>query len=84
MKKIILLLLLSVISNAFSQTEWSEFTGKQKAFFYQLTRKIENMEPQVFHLFQFTDSIPYINDTLPDYSFVEKKNSRRFNQINTP
>jgi len=67
----LLLILLSFNSNA--QTEWNDFTGKQKAFFYQLTRKIENMTPQVFHLFEFTDSIPYINDTLVDYPYVEKQ-----------
>jgi hypothetical protein len=73
MKKTLLLLILSIHSLAFPQDNWPEFTGKQKAFFYQLTRKIENMEPEVFHLFEFTDSIPYINDTLPDYQYIEKR-----------
>lgn len=66
-----LLILFSFTS--FSQTEWNDFSGKQRAFFYQLTRKIENMNPQVFHLFEFTDSIPYINDTLADFPYVEKQ-----------
>jgi hypothetical protein len=72
MHKIFIVLFLLTFSQSYSQDNWTNFTGKQKAFFYQLTRKIENMEPQVFHLFEFTDSIPYINDTLPDYSYIEK------------
>jgi hypothetical protein len=73
MKNILLLLITLLSFVGQSQSNWDEFTGKQKAFFYQLTRKVENMEPQVFHLFEFTDSIPYINDTLPDYPYVEKQ-----------
>ena len=73
MTKIILACLLLCSTFSFSQDSWSDFTGRQKAFFYQLSRSIENMEPQIFHLFEFTDSIPYINDTLPDYPYVEKQ-----------
>lgn len=67
------LLFISIISTYTSQSQsnWSELSGKQKAFFYQLTRKVENLKPEVFHLFEFTDSIPYVNDTLPDFPFVE-------------
>ncbi len=73
MTKLLTLLLIIFSNLSFAQSEWNDFTGKQKAFFYQLTRKIENMNPQVFHLFEFTDSIPYINDTLADYPYVEKQ-----------
>lgn len=73
MNKLIIVFSLLISINSFAQDSWTEFSGKQKAFFYQLTRKIENMEPQVFHLFEFTDSIPYINDTLPDFPYVEKQ-----------
>ena len=71
-KRIIIpILFLTCFANA--QDNWTDFTGKQKAFFYQLSRNIENMEPQIFHLFEFSDSIPFINDTLPDYPYVEKQ-----------
>lgn len=73
MRKLLIVTLLLLSFNTSAQSEWNDFTGKQKAFFYQLTRKIENMNPQVFHLFEFTDSIPYINDTLADFPYVEKQ-----------
>ncbi len=73
MQKICLVLVI-IFNSIFTigQDEWADFTGKQKGFFYQLTRKIDNLNPVVFHLFEFTDSIPYINDTLPDYPYVRK------------
>lgn len=70
-KFLLLIVLISISYNVFSQNNWTDFSGKQKAFFYQLTRKIETLEPEVFHLFEFTDSIPYVNDTLPDFPYVE-------------
>ncbi|MFK8038905.1 MAG: hypothetical protein AB8B74_11480 [Crocinitomicaceae bacterium] len=74
MFKYILFLITSLsIYTSQSQSNWNELTGKQKAFFYQLTRKVENLKPEVFHLFEFTDSIPYVNDTLPDFPFVERE-----------
>ena len=73
MTKLLSLLFIITIQVSFAQSEWNDFTGKQKAFFYQLTRKIENMTPQVFHLFEYTDSIPFINDTLADFPYVEKQ-----------
>ena len=73
MTKLFPIILILFSLSSFAQTEWNDFSGKQKAFFYQLTRKIENINPQVFHLFEFTDSIPYINDTLADYPYVEKQ-----------
>jgi len=73
MRKIIYLLISLNTFFGVSQSNWTEFTGKQKAYFYQLSRKIENLEPEFFHLFEYTDSIPYINDTLPDYPYVEKR-----------
>lgn len=72
--KILLLLFtffLSILS--FSQNSWDELSGKQRAFFYNVSRNIENLKPELLHLFEFTDSIPYINDSLPDYAYVEKK-----------
>jgi hypothetical protein len=73
MTKLFTLFLLLFSYTSFAQTEWKDFSGKQRAFFYQLTRNIENMNTQVFHLFEFTDSIPYINDTLADFPYVEKQ-----------
>ena len=73
MRKITILLLLLIHSFCLlSQTEWQDYTGREKAFFYQLTRKIKNLKPSVFNLLEFTDSIPYINDTLPDYPYIIK------------
>lgn len=60
-----------VTTNA--QSNWDDFTGEERAFFYNLSRKTEILNPELFHLFEFTDSIPWINDTLPDYSYVEKQ-----------
>ncbi len=56
----------------YSQTKWMDLTGKQKAFFYNVSRNVPNLKMEFLHLFEFTDSIPYINDTLPDYPYVEK------------
>lgn len=72
--KLILFFLTVIISTVtFSQTEWKELSGKQRAFFYNVSRNIKNIKPELLHLFEFTDSIPYINDTLPDYAYVEKR-----------
>ena len=60
-------------SSAFGQESWDDFTGEQRAFFYNITRRTEILKPELLHLFEFTDSIPYINDTLPDYKYVEKE-----------
>jgi hypothetical protein len=60
-----------VTTNA--QSNWNDFTGEERAFFYNISRKTEILNPELFHLFEFTDSIPWINDTLPDYSYVEKQ-----------
>jgi hypothetical protein len=56
-----------------TQQHWDEMSGKQKAFFYNISRSIITIKPELFHLFEFTDSIPYINDTLPDYGYIEKQ-----------
>lgn len=63
--------LFCVTTNA--QNYWDDFTGEERAFFYNVSRKTEILNPELFHLFEFTDSIPWINDTLPDYSYVEKQ-----------
>ncbi|MBI3136763.1 MAG: hypothetical protein HYZ14_18965 [Bacteroidetes bacterium] len=60
-----------VTTNA--QSGWDDFTGEERAFFYNISRKTEILKPELFHLFEFTDSIPWINDTLPDYGYVEKQ-----------
>lgn len=57
----------------FSQDSWDDLTGKERAFLFDITRKVEVLKPELFHLFEFTDSIPYINDTLPDYNYVERQ-----------
>ncbi len=72
-KSLILLVSIVCIFHVHSQSSWTEMTGKQKAFFYQLTRKVDNLKPEFFHLFQFTDSVPFVNDTLPDYPYIEKE-----------
>jgi hypothetical protein len=56
-----------------SQWVWDNFTGEERAFFYHISRRTEILKPELFHLFEFTDSIPWVNDTLPDYSYVEKQ-----------
>ena len=72
MKHLFLVLLLLPILGI-SQESWEDFTGKERAFFYHISRKTENLNAEIFPLFEYTDSIPYINDTLPDYKYVEKK-----------
>ena len=71
--KYLYILLLFTSSISLSQETWDDFTGKEKAFLYHQTRRVEILKTELFHLFEFTDSIPYINDTLPDYSYVEKE-----------
>lgn len=71
-KKIVLLILLIINFLSHSQNSWNDLSGKQKDFFYIMSRKIENIKPELFHLFEFTDSIPWINDTLPDYPYISK------------
>lgn len=66
---------------SFSQAEpvvdegltWDDFNGKEKTFFYNYSRQRENLKNEIFHLFEFTDSIPYKNDTTPDYKYVERE-----------
>ena len=67
------LLLILLSFNAYSQDNWDDLSGEQKAFFYHIARRTEIIKPELFHLFEFTDSIPMINDTLPDYKYVEKQ-----------
>ncbi|MEO9530935.1 MAG: hypothetical protein ABJG68_05465 [Crocinitomicaceae bacterium] len=68
------LLILSFVSClTYGQDSWDEMTGEQKAFMYSIARRTEILKPEVFHLFEFTDSIPWINDTLPDYKYVQRK-----------
>ncbi len=67
----VVLFFLSV--TAFGQENWEDFSGKEKAFFYHTARRIEPLKTELFHLFEFRDSIPYINDTLPDYSYIERE-----------
>ncbi|NOQ75231.1 MAG: hypothetical protein GQ574_24680 [Crocinitomix sp.] len=71
--KYLYILLLFAGSTGLSQETWNDFTGKEKAFLYHQTRRVELLKLELFHLFEFTDSIPYINDTLPDYNYVEKQ-----------
>lgn len=73
MKFLFSILLIIFSYQSFSQKNWEDFTGEERAFYYQLSRKIENMTPQLLHLFYFTDSIPYVNDTLADFPYIEKQ-----------
>jgi hypothetical protein len=69
-----LFLLLALLStSAFSQESWDDMSGEQRAFFFNVSRRTEILKPELFHLFEFTDSIPYINDTFPDYKYVERE-----------
>jgi len=72
MKQLIVLLIL-ISQTGFSQETWDDFSGDEKAFFYNISRRIEIIKPELFHLLEFTDSIPYINDTLPNYKYVERQ-----------
>ena len=65
------LILFSTVS--YSQDNWDDLSGEEKAFFYYVARRTEIIEPELFHLFEFTDSIPMINDTLPNYKYVQKE-----------
>lgn len=67
------LLLLILVSSAYCQEINEPLSGTEKAFLYHHTRKTEVLNRELFHLFEFTDSIPYITDTLPDYTYIEKK-----------
>ena len=66
----VLFLLMATIG--FGQ-DWNHFSGEERAFLYHQTRRTEVLRLELFNLFEYTDSIPYINDTLPDYSFVERQ-----------
>ncbi|MCC7454996.1 MAG: hypothetical protein IT222_12575, partial [Crocinitomix sp.] len=58
---------------AFSQTSWNDLSGRERAFLFHQARRVDILKPELFHLFEYTDSIPFINDTLPDYTYVEKQ-----------
>lgn len=67
-------LIIFFISNlAFSQTSWNDLSGRERAFLFHQARRVDILKPELFHLFEYTDSIPFINDTLPDYTYVEKQ-----------
>ncbi len=73
MKYVCLSIFCSWLGVTTAQTSWNDFTGEERAFFYNISRKTEILKPELFHLFEFTDSIPWINDTLPNYPYVEKQ-----------
>lgn len=73
MHKLITVFFLVLGSVSLGQDSWDDFSGEQKAFMYNNARRTEILKPELFHLFEFTDSIPYINDTLPNYKYVEKQ-----------
>ena len=57
-----LLLLISFVSClTYGQDSWDEMTGEQRAFMYSIARRTEILKPEVFHLFEFKDSIPWIS-----------------------
>ena len=67
------ILWLAISFNGNCQNNINELTGVEKAFLFDHSRKTELFKKELFHLFEFTDSIPYINDTLPDYNYIEKR-----------
>lgn len=71
--KYILLVFAFTVFSVFSQNALSELSGKEKAFLYHQARKVNVLKQELFPLFEFADSIPYITDTLPDYNYIEKK-----------
>ena len=72
MRNFLILLCLLSSTAIIAQEDWDDFSGDEKAFFYRVARTTDILSENIFHLFEFTDSIPYINDTLPDYKYVEK------------
>ncbi len=52
---------------------WEDFSGEERAFFYRIARTTDILQTSVFPIFEFTDSIPWINDTLADYKYVENQ-----------
>lgn len=72
MKHLYLIFIL-LSTSVFSQNNWDDMSGEQKAFFYNIARRTEILKPELLHLFEFTDSIPWINDTLPNYKYVERE-----------
>lgn len=72
MKKFFLFIILAS-TFSYGQENWDDFSGEEKAFFYNITRRRKILKPELLHLFEFTDSIPWINDTLPDYKYVERQ-----------
>ena len=54
---------------------WKDFTGEERVFFYRIALTTDILQNGVFQLFEFTDSICLgrINDTLPDYDFIENR-----------
>lgn len=73
MKHALLCFFLGSVFLGVAQHSWDDFTGEERAFFYNISRNREILKPELFHLFEFTDSIPWVNDTLPDYAYVEKQ-----------
>lgn len=72
MKKLFLFFILFSIS-AFGQDSWEDLSGEERAFFYNIARRTEILKPELHHLLEFKDSIPWVNDTLPNYKYVERK-----------
>jgi len=71
MRQIYILFLL--IGNIVFGQDWDDFSGEERAFFFHQTRRTEVLRLELFNLFEYADSIPYINDTLPDYGYVERQ-----------
>lgn len=72
MRTLFLIILLQTVG-LFAQTSWNDFTGEQRAFLFHVSRRTDNLKAEIFPLFQYTDSIPWINDTLADWKYVEKQ-----------
>jgi hypothetical protein len=69
--KYILICFIGLSLTSVAQETWDDLSGREKAYLYYVARQTDILKPELFHLFEFTDSIPYFNDTLPNYKYVE-------------
>ncbi|UKN01530.1 hypothetical protein K6119_17540 [Paracrocinitomix mangrovi] len=73
MKKLLTLFTFLTVLLSYGQDNWDDLSGEEKAFFYHVARRREIIKPELLHLFEFTDSMRWINDTLPNYKHVERE-----------
>ena len=61
--KYLYILLLFTSSISLSQETWDDFTGKEKAFLYHQTRRVEILKTELFHLFETHGICNSLTDT---------------------